>query len=133
MRDAQVRRLPVVDATGGLVGILSLSDLVRRTEGRIDGFAKHVISALAGICEPHAARGTEARPRLRRQERREEESLRPAEFARRDSQPQCGESWSRAWEKSKKKEELGEHSRAAVVEAVKKLENSLRPPRPPHN
>ena len=59
MREAQIRRLPVVDTQGELVGILSLNDLVREAThdgthtgapGSID-----VTETLAGICEPRFA------------------------------------------------------------------------------
>jgi CBS domain-containing protein len=59
MRQAQVRRLPVVDDRGSLVGILSLADLAREAEherrlrqqevSRVD-----VGGTLAAICRPRA-------------------------------------------------------------------------------
>ena len=59
MRQAQVRRLPVVDDRGSLVGILSLADLAREAEherrllqqeiSRVD-----VGATLAAICRPRA-------------------------------------------------------------------------------
>jgi CBS domain-containing protein len=57
MREAQVRRLPVVDDAGQLVGVLSLSDLARqaereRGEGRIDVRAADVGETLAAISRP---------------------------------------------------------------------------------
>jgi CBS domain-containing protein len=61
MRAAQVRRLPVVDESGHLVGLLSLADLAREA-ARERGSKRPAISegevgdTLACICEPrHAA------------------------------------------------------------------------------
>ncbi|MBI4478154.1 MAG: CBS domain-containing protein [Acidobacteria bacterium] len=48
MRTRQVRRLPVVDAEGRLVGILSINDIILRA-GAVP--SKQIVSALAGICE----------------------------------------------------------------------------------
>lgn len=45
MRSQQVRRLPVVDTQGRLVGIISLADIVQREQG--NGAA----TTLAGICQ----------------------------------------------------------------------------------
>ncbi len=63
MRAYQVRRLPVVDEDGGLLGMLSLADLARAwAEGDADGHrelrADEVAHCLAGIC-----RGRQAEPR----------------------------------------------------------------------
>jgi CBS domain-containing protein len=57
LRKAQVRRLPVVDEAGQLVGIVSLSDIARAAE-RCRGQKKpaldeaEVTATLAAICEP---------------------------------------------------------------------------------
>jgi CBS domain-containing protein len=56
MRETRVRRLPVVDAEGGLVGVLSMNDLARTAErllrlGERD-LAADVAATLAVICEP---------------------------------------------------------------------------------
>ena len=57
MRSHQVRRLPVLDADGQLVGIVSLNDLARESEreagrkGR-EVSAQEVTATLAAICEP---------------------------------------------------------------------------------
>jgi CBS domain-containing protein len=57
MRSAQVRRLPVVDESGHLVGLLSLADLAREA-ARERGSKRPAISeeevgdTLASICEP---------------------------------------------------------------------------------
>lgn len=57
MRAAQIRRLPVVDAAGQLLGIVSLSDIARefsrqRARGKKGISAVEVGELLAGICEP---------------------------------------------------------------------------------
>jgi CBS domain-containing protein len=62
MRDNQIRRLPVVDRGGKLVGILSLADIVReaqreRTRGQKEVALAEVTDTLANICEPSAELG----------------------------------------------------------------------------
>jgi CBS domain-containing protein len=58
MREKQIRRLPVVDHTGALAGILSLADLVKRPRGNGKKKAapqitpEEVSSILATICQP---------------------------------------------------------------------------------
>lgn len=59
MREAQVRRLPVVDDSGALVGILALADLAREAERerrlRHQEVSRPEIGAtLAAICQPRA-------------------------------------------------------------------------------
>jgi CBS domain-containing protein len=59
MREAQVRRLPVVDERGALVGILALADLAREAERerrlRHQEVSRPEIGAtLAAICQPRA-------------------------------------------------------------------------------
>ncbi len=71
MRDAKVRRLPVVDRTGKVVGILSLNDIARvraaspveRAKGRALG---DVAATLAAICEhrSHTAKPPRAQPEV---------------------------------------------------------------------
>lgn len=59
MREARIRRLPVLDDAGALVGMISLSDLAREAESEI-GEAKPEITeteiggTLAAICHPGA-------------------------------------------------------------------------------
>ncbi len=61
MRNAQVRRLPVVDSTGRLVGMISLADIAREAgrgkraqrSGGVD--PREVGDTLASITQPHAA------------------------------------------------------------------------------
>ena len=64
MEGAQVRRLPVVDGEGRLIGVLSLSDLARRSsrarrgdDGLSEAEIGHVLSA---ISQPRALAATSA-------------------------------------------------------------------------
>jgi len=57
MREKQVRRLPVVDAEGRPLGILTLNDLAREA-GRVPGRRAmaadaDLLKTLAGVCGPH--------------------------------------------------------------------------------
>jgi len=49
MEELQVRRLPVVDAAGNLVGVISLADIAERTRDR-----ELVGEVLHDVCEPPA-------------------------------------------------------------------------------
>jgi CBS domain-containing protein len=54
MRKYQIRRLPVVDRAGKLVGFVSLNDLARHTGHRADDLrAEGVAQTLNAICQPH--------------------------------------------------------------------------------
>lgn len=54
MRQHQIRRVPVVDAAGQVLGIVAMNDIVRAA-GRKGGPAPGaVVDALAGICSPRA-------------------------------------------------------------------------------
>jgi CBS domain-containing protein len=60
MRSGQVRRLPVIDSDGSLVGIVSLNDLALLAEREIgrksrDLSAQEVTATLAAICTPRRA------------------------------------------------------------------------------
>jgi CBS domain-containing protein len=60
LREARVRRLPVVDDQGALVGIISLADITReaareRTIGTRDVSDSEVRETLYAICQPLAA------------------------------------------------------------------------------
>lgn len=60
MRQRQIRRLPVLDDDGKLVGILSLADLVAQPRGATDAYftgdlpASEVAATLASICQPRS-------------------------------------------------------------------------------
>jgi CBS domain-containing protein len=55
MAEKQVRRVPVVDAEGRPVGVLSLNDLVRRAESaRGEGTRREIVKTLAGVCQPRS-------------------------------------------------------------------------------
>jgi CBS domain-containing protein len=54
MKAAKVRRLPVVDGTGHLEGVLSLNDVVRAVGTREGPTAEAVVDTLAAICAPRA-------------------------------------------------------------------------------
>jgi CBS domain-containing protein len=61
MRQNRIRRLPVVDAQGALVGMLSLADLARAvgrgTKGGSPEVTDHeVVSDLVAICSPPSSR-----------------------------------------------------------------------------
>ncbi|MGH7298547.1 MAG: CBS domain-containing protein [Polyangiaceae bacterium] len=58
MREYKIRRLPVVDASGKLAGILSMNDLVRRGYGPGHSHAvsaEGIVKTLAAVCEPPRA------------------------------------------------------------------------------
>jgi len=60
MRSGQVRRLPVIDSDGSLVGIVSLNDLALLAEQEMgrknkELSAQEVAATLAAICSPRAA------------------------------------------------------------------------------
>ena len=52
LREHRVRRVPVVDDGGFLVGILSLSDLARRAASARRVTPEEVVITLAAVCEP---------------------------------------------------------------------------------
>ena len=60
MRSRQIRRLPVVDTDRQVVGVLSLADIVRASEGgrgRARIVPEEVAATLAGICQPRPNTG----------------------------------------------------------------------------
>jgi CBS domain-containing protein len=62
MRDNHVRRLPVLDQNGQLVGMLSLNDVAREaqretaTGRRAEVTSEGVMETLAAVCKPRGAR-----------------------------------------------------------------------------
>jgi CBS-domain-containing membrane protein len=58
MRETKIRRVPVTDEAGGLVGIVSLVDLARAAHGAMTTLDPEAVSeddvghTLAAICEP---------------------------------------------------------------------------------
>ena len=61
MRAHQARRLPVLDSSGKLVGLISLSDLAREAEREVgrkgrELTGQEVSATLAAICAPRGAR-----------------------------------------------------------------------------
>lgn len=62
MRDQQVRRLPVVDESGRLAGILSAADVVRLRAGKDSPHGSDILQTLAGIGRPHGKPAIEPEP-----------------------------------------------------------------------
>ena len=60
MKQFKVRRLPVVDSSGAIKGIISMNDIVRAAGTRRDVQLEDVINTLAEICEPRQLRRHEA-------------------------------------------------------------------------
>ena|GEM_PF-349679 len=63
MRARQLRRLPVVNSLGKLVGILSVSDVVlhtRKGKGKKHVSCRRTLAALRDICRPHGSTGDDA-------------------------------------------------------------------------
>jgi CBS domain-containing protein len=55
MREHQIRRLPVLDNEGALVGIVSMNDLAREAaRAPTNGADRDFVRTLAAVCEPRA-------------------------------------------------------------------------------
>lgn len=54
MAKFRVRRVPVIDTEGQLVGVVSMNDLVRAVGRRGGPSANAVVSALAAVCAPQS-------------------------------------------------------------------------------
>jgi CBS domain-containing protein len=52
MKQAQVRRLPVIDANGHLQGVVSMNDLVRAVGSKDGPRAADVVATMAALCAP---------------------------------------------------------------------------------
>lgn len=52
MKQFKVRRLPVIDSTGTIKGVVSINDIVRAAGTHLDLPPKDVMATLARICEP---------------------------------------------------------------------------------
>lgn len=133
MRDAQVRRLPVVDSAGRLVGVLSVSDLARHVPDFGERVVEPLVGALAAISQP---RQTEARegqgPGLdlksdlrtglaRLQTLRDEVRVR-LHLGSLELKDQWRKLEPHLGEVEKKAEEVTEASRSAIHDAVRRLE-----------
>jgi CBS domain-containing protein len=82
MRALRVRRVPVVNALGRIVGIVSLSDLARRASKDKAGPAKslnqdNIAETLALVCQPWSAKAELAAPPSATPAAKETASLRP--------------------------------------------------------
>jgi CBS domain-containing protein len=138
MREAQVRRLPVVDAQGKAVGIVSIGDLARRVRHTPDGVPAQLVRALVGISERRAA---PARPSARaedahRDEHEPESGPKGLELLRKlrdevqvrlhlggmELRDQWNKLESHLVDVEKKAEEWSDASRGAVADAVKRLQ-----------
>jgi CBS domain-containing protein len=130
MHDAQVRRLPVLDAEGHVVGILSISDLARRARELAGGIPGHIVAALAGISESRSA-ATDTAAELKKELKKSVELLRSLRDEVRvrlhlgslDLRDQWKKLEPHLGEVEKKAEELTETSRAAITDALKRLEH----------
>ena len=65
MTERRVRRLPVVDGVGHLVGVISLNDIAREAASspKGNGAQREVANTLAAICQPRAHALQSVQPR----------------------------------------------------------------------
>ncbi len=55
MRDAQVRRIPIIDGEGRPVGIVGMTDLARKAaHAKKSGVDRELVQTLAAVCRPRA-------------------------------------------------------------------------------
>lgn len=55
MRDNQIRRLPVLDADGRPIGLVSMNDLARlAARAKKSGVDRELVRTLAAVCQPRA-------------------------------------------------------------------------------
>jgi CBS domain-containing protein len=143
MREAQVRRLPVVDSGGRLVGLLSLSDLARHVPDFGERVGEPLLGALAAICQPRPTETSDGQgigKELKSELRKSLERLRTLRDEVRVRLHLGSLELKDQWRKlephlgdvEKKAEELSEASRAAIQDAVKRLE-TLRSSLSHHN
>jgi CBS domain-containing protein len=151
MRGAQVRRLPVVDGAGKLVGLLSLADFARRAPALAEREWEDLVAILAGLSQPRSAGADEPSRESRKTESHGvtdlknelKKGLAQLRTLRDEVRVQLHlgsrelkDQWKRLephlGDVEKKAEELTEASRGAVLDAVKRLE-SLRSSLLQHN
>ena len=93
MQEDRVHRLPVVDAQGRLVGVLSTNDLVRASVQRPTAVAKNdVLATLAAIGEPRSGGrdfAAPAKPRKRSPRAAEAAASKSAKTARTAAKPKA--------------------------------------------
>jgi CBS domain-containing protein len=71
MASAQVRRLPVLDSEGRVVGVLSVIDVIRYARNPSAAALRgRVVEALARICQPHGSPEAESAAQVEREVRR---------------------------------------------------------------
>ncbi len=132
MRAAQVRRLPVVDSAGRLVGLLSLADLARRVPDPSDRIQGPLIGALARICQARpisdsneqaeVSRGTQLRKSLERLQTLRDEVRVRLHLGSLDIKDQWRKLEPLLGEVEKRAQELTEASHDALQDAVKRVE-----------
>jgi CBS domain-containing protein len=142
MRSAQVRRLPVVNSEGRLVGLLSMADLARHVPTLGDRVREPLIGALASISQARPAEPSDGQPgkTLQNELRKSLERLQTLRDEVRVRLHLGSLELKDQWRKlephlgdvEKRAEELTEASRAAIHDAVKRLE-TLRSSLSPHN
>jgi len=61
MASRRVRRLPVLDGER-LVGMISMNDVVTKTEGRAHPPTREILAALRAVCQPQRRKAAETKP-----------------------------------------------------------------------